>query len=157
MSDLMRRRKLLTEPETRFYMIQLLDGLKYLHDESVIHRDLKLGNLFLDANMHVKVGDFGLATRVMTPDERKRTVCGTPNYIAPEILDGKNGHSYEVDIWSTGVVLFTLMFGKPPYESVDVKSTYKRILANSYSFPDTVHSSEDTKNLIRCILQVGLY
>ena len=154
MSDLIRRRKKLTEPETRFYIIQLLDALKYLHEECVIHRDLKLGNLFVDGNMQVKVGDFGLATRLTHPDERKRTICGTPNYIAPEILEGKNGHSFEVDIWSTGVVLYTLLVGKPPYESTDVKATYKRILANSYTFPETVYVTEDSKNLIRTILQV---
>lgn len=156
MSDLIRRRKKLTEPETRFYVAQLLEALKYLRDECVIHRDLKLGNLFLDSNMHVKVGDFGLATRLTHPDERKRTICGTPNYIAPEILEGRNGHSFEVDVWSTGVVLYTLLIGKPPYESTDVKATYKRILANSYSFPETVVVSEDSKNLITNILQVIL-
>ena len=111
MSDLLRRRKKLTEPEARFYIVQLLGALKYLHDERVIHRDLKLGNLFLDNNMHVKVGDFGLATRLTQQDERKRTKCGTPNYIAPEILEGKNGHSYEFDVWSMGVILYTLIIG----------------------------------------------
>jgi len=138
MSDLVRRRKRLTEPEARFYLIQLIDALKYLHASCVIHRDLKLGNLFLDNDLKVKVGDFGLATRVTHAEERKRTICGTPNYIAPEILDGKTGHSYEVDIWSTGVIIYTLLFGRPPYESKDVKSTYQRILTNTYSFPDTV-------------------
>lgn len=98
----------------------------------VIHRDLKLGNLFLNDNLEVKVGDFGLATRVEVEGERKRwvewdasllnqpfqgvpflhyepilfhrTLCGTPNYIAPEVL-GKKGHSYEVDVWSIGCIL----------------------------------------------------
>ena len=76
--------------------------------------------------------------------------------IAPEILSGKEGHSFEVDIWSTGVVMYTLLVGRPPFESKDMKSTYKRILANSYSFPDTMIVSEDAKNLIRTILQVSL-
>ena len=75
---------------------------------------------------------------------------------APEILEGKNGHSFEVDIWSTGVILYTLLVGKPPFESKDVKSTYKRILSNSYAFPDntTVSVCEHAKSLIRHILQV---
>lgn len=114
-----------------------------------------VGNLFIDAAMQVKVGDFGLATRLTYPDERKRTMCGTPNYIAPEILDGKDGHSYEVDIWSTGVILYTLLIGKPPFESKDVKSTYKRILTNSYSYPDHVVVSDQAKCLIKTILQVN--
>ena len=99
MSELIKRRKKLTEPEVRFYVGQLITALEYMHEHNVIHRDLKLGNLFLDSAMKVKVGDFGLATKLTHRDERKRTMCGTPNYIAPEILDGKDGHSFEVDIW----------------------------------------------------------
>ena len=75
---------------------------------------------------------------------------------APEILQGKYGHSFEVDVWSTGVIIYTLLVGKPPFESKDVKSTYKRILANSFSFPDTQQPiCEHAKGLVRNILQVG--
>ena len=63
---------------------------------------------------------------------------GTPNYIAPEVLEKKNGHSYEVDIWSLGVVMYTMLFGRPPFETADVKLTYKRIKMNSYSFPENI-------------------
>jgi polo-like kinase 1 len=86
--------------------------------------------------MEIKVGDFGLATKLEFDGERKRTICGTPNYIAPEVLEGKQGHSYEVDIWSLGVIIYTLIIGKPPFETNDVKTTYKRIRSNQYSFPD---------------------
>jgi polo-like kinase 1 len=102
--------------------------------------------------MELKVGDFGLATKLDFEGERKRTVCGTPNYIAPEILDGKTGHSYEVDIWSLGVIIYTLIIGKPPFETRDVKTTYKRIKLNSYSFPENAIISEAAKNLISQIL-----
>ena len=74
----------------------LIIGVKYLHNHRVLHRDLKLGNLFLDDNMKLKIGDFGLAAQLEHDGEKKKTICGTPNYIAPEILDGKTGHSYEV-------------------------------------------------------------
>lgn len=91
---------------------------------------LKLGNLFLNDKMQLKVGDFGLAAKVLYDGEKKRTICGTPNYIAPEILDSKIGHSYEVDYWSIGVICYTILFGRPPFESPEVKQTYKKIKAN---------------------------
>ena len=134
-------------------MFQLIHALKYLHANLVIHRDLKLGNLFIDGNMRIKVGDFGLATKLTTADEKRKTICGTPNYIAPEILEGKDGHSFEVDVWSTGVILYTLLIGKPPFETKDVKSTYKRILANQYVFPDHSPIEDNAKHLIKNILQ----
>ena len=152
LNELLKRRKRLTEIEVQCYMVQLIKALKYLHSHRVIHRDLKLGNLFLTDKMELKVGDFGLATKLDFEGERKRTVCGTPNYIAPEILDGKAGHSYEVDIWSLGVIIYTLIIGKPPFETRDVKTTYKRIKMNAYSFPDNAIISEAAKNLISQIL-----
>lgn len=130
----------------------MINGIKYLHQNRVIHRDLKLGNLFLSDKMEVKIGDFGLATKLEFEGEKKRTICGTPNYIAPEILDGKVGHSYEVDTWSLGVIIYTLLIGKPPYETPDVKTTYKKIKSNSYSFPEHVPISDVAKNLISKIL-----
>ncbi|KAK3812833.1 MAG: kinase-like domain-containing protein, partial [Benniella sp.] len=102
---LLSRLKRLTEPEVRYYMKELVEGCFYLHQQKTIHRDLKLGNLFLTHDMHVRIGDFGLAAVILN-EERKKTICGTPNYIAPEILfDTDNGHSFEVDIWSVGVIM----------------------------------------------------
>ncbi|KAF5269272.1 hypothetical protein FQR65_LT02573 [Abscondita terminalis] len=83
MMELHKRRMTLTEPETRFYMKQILSGVYYLHHNKIIHRDLKLGNLFLNDDLHVKIGDFGLAARIEFDGETKKTLCGTPNYIAP--------------------------------------------------------------------------
>lgn len=92
--------------------------------KSLISVSLKLGNLFINEKMEIKIGDFGLATKLEFEGDRKRTICGTPNYIAPEILEGRNGHSYEVDTWSLGVIIYTLLIGKPPFETSDVKTTY---------------------------------
>jgi serine/threonine protein kinase len=156
MNELIKRRKKLTEPETRFFMRQLLDAVKYLHEQLVIHRDLKLGNLFLDKNLNIKVGDLGLATRLESVDEKRKTICGTPNYIAPEVIQGDRatrGHSFEVDVWSMGVIMYTCLVGKPPYEAKDVKATYQRILANEYKFPNDIAMSSDAKDLIYCMLQ----
>lgn len=153
---MIKRRKRLTEPETRFFMKQLLDSVKYLHDQLVIHRDLKLGNLFLDRQLNIKVGDLGLATKLESADEKRKTICGTPNYIAPEVIQGDRatrGHSFEVDVWSMGVIMYTCLVGKPPYEAKDVKATYQRILANEYKFPSDIPISNDARDLIYCMLQ----
>ena len=124
--DMLRRRRRFTEPEARFFMVQLIGACHYMHTHQVIHRDLKLGNLFLDGNMNIKVGDFGLAALIENPGERKKTICGTPNYIAPEVLfDTANGHSFEVDTWSIGVILYTLVVGRPPFQTSEVKAIYK--------------------------------
>lgn len=154
MNELLRRRKRLTEFEVQVYLLQMISVLKYLHKNRVIHRDLKLGNLFLSEKMEIKLGDFGLASKLDYEGEKKRTICGTPNYIAPEILEGKTGHSYEVDIWSLGVILYTLLIGKPPFETSDVKTTYKRIKINAYSFPEHVTISSAAKSLIHKILNL---
>jgi len=150
MMELHKRRKAITEPETRYFMTQLLTGVKYLHEIKIIHRDLKLGNIFLNDQMEVKIGDFGLATKVDYDGERKRTLCGTPNYIAPEVL-GKKGHSYEVDVWSLGCILYTLLVGKPPFETQTLKDTYTRIKKNEYHIPSRVGPL--ARNLITRLLQ----
>lgn len=132
--ELHKRRKAVTEPEARYYMMQLVKGCQYLHNNRVIHRDLKLGNIFLSDDMDVKIGDFGLATMIEFDGERKKTLCGTPNYIAPEVLC-KKGHSFEVDVWSLGCILYTLLVGKPPFETSCLKETYNRIKKNNYTIP----------------------
>ncbi|KAI0367402.1 Pkinase-domain-containing protein [Pilatotrama ljubarskyi] len=151
--DMLRRRKRFTEPEARYFMVQLIGACHYMHTHQVIHRDLKLGNIFLDRNMNVKVGDFGLAALIENPGERKKTICGTPNYIAPEVLfDTANGHSFEVDTWSIGVILYTLVVGRPPFQTKDVKAIYKRIRDNEYEFPADRAVSKSVQELIQQIL-----
>ncbi|KAL7749927.1 Cell cycle serine/threonine-protein kinase cdc5/MSD2 [Sorochytrium milnesiophthora] len=152
--DMVRKRKRLTEPEARYFMVQLLDAVRYMHKQNVIHRDLKLGNLFLSRDMHIKVGDFGLATSLKHDGERKKTICGTPNYIAPEILfDQQKGHSFEADIWSMGVILFTMLTGKPPFQTKEIKAIYKRIREGDYSFPQDIAIGDNAKDLIQSMLQ----
>ncbi|XP_037806288.1 serine/threonine-protein kinase polo [Lucilia sericata] len=140
MMELHKRRKTITEYECRYYIFQIIQGVKYLHDNRIIHRDLKLGNLFLNDMLHVKIGDFGLATRIEYEGERKKTLCGTPNYIAPEILT-KKGHSYEVDIWSIGCVMYTLLVGQPPFETKTLKDTYSKIKKCDYRVPSYLRKS----------------
>lgn len=94
------------------------------------------------------MGDFGLAARLDSLDEKRHTVCGTPNYLAPEVLNSKMGHSLEVDIWSLGVVIFAITVGKPPFETPEVKMTYEKIKRCLYAFPDSIALSDEIKDLI---------
>lgn len=148
LNDLCKRRKRLTEFEAQYYIYQIVGSLKYLQKNRVIHRDLKLGNLFLNDKLEIKLGDFGLAAKLDFDNEKRHTVCGTPNYLAPEVLSNKSGHGYEVDIWSLGVVLYALVVGKPPFETPEVKMTYDKIKKVLYSFPEQIPLSENVKNLI---------
>lgn len=150
MMELHKRRKTLTEPETRWYMKQILEGVAYLHSNRIIHRDLKLGNIFLNDDLEVKIGDFGLAAQIEFDGERKRTLCGTPNYIAPEILN-KKGHSFEVDVWSIGCIMYTLLMGRPPFETNSLKETYARIKKCDYKLNRPI--SKAAKDMIMLMLQ----
>lgn len=152
LNELLKRRKRQTDVEIKVYVKQICNGILYLHQNKIIHRDLKLGNFFLGENMVLKIGDFGLAAKLSFETEKRHTVCGTPNYISPEILENRRGHSFEVDLWSLGVVIYTLYVGKPPFETTDVKTTYKRIKMASYEFPEQMSMDPEIKELIKKIL-----
>ena len=153
LNELQLRRKTLTEIEVQCYIIQLVKALQYLHSHRIIHRDLKLGNLFLNDKMELKVGDFGLATKLDYDEEKKKTICGTPNYIAPEVINN-TGHSYEVDVWAIGIIIYTLLIGKPPFETKTVQITYTKIKKAEYEFPEDCQISKVAKNLIQKILVI---
>ncbi|OJD19954.1 PLK protein kinase [Emergomyces pasteurianus Ep9510] len=136
--DMVRKRKCLSLPEVRRFMVQLCGAVKYMHKRNVAHRDLKMGNLFLDHNMDIKVGDFGLAAIILSEkdEKRRRTLCGTPNYIAPEVLDkSKGGHNQKVDIWSLGVIFFAMLTGYPPFQSKTQDEIYKKVKNLTYVWP----------------------
>ena len=154
LKELVKRRKRLNELEVQCYTLQIIRALRYLHNHRIIHRDLKLGNLFLTSKLELKLGDFGLAAKLEYDGQRRKTVCGTPNYVAPEILEKKNGHSYEVDIWSLGVVIYTMLFGIPPFDANDEKIIYKKIKMNSYKFPENIKVESSAKKLISSMLNL---
>ncbi|XP_041848646.1 serine/threonine-protein kinase PLK3 [Melanotaenia boesemani] len=150
LAHIWKARHTLTEPEVRYYLRQIISGLKYLHSRGILHRDLKLGNFFVNENMELRLGDFGLAAKLETVEQRKKTICGTPNYLAPEVLN-RQGHGTESDIWSLGCVMYTLMCGNPPFETLDLKETYKCIKEVRYNLPSTL--SPAAQKLISGILQ----
>ncbi|XP_075877476.1 serine/threonine-protein kinase PLK3 [Nelusetta ayraudi] len=150
LAHIWKARHTLTEPEVRYYLRQIISGLKYLHSRGILHRDLKLGNFFVNENMELRLGDFGLAAKLETVEQRKKTICGTPNYLAPEVLN-RQGHGTESDVWSLGCVMYTLMCGNPPFETLDLKETYKCIKEVRYHLPSTL--SPAAQKLISGILQ----
>lgn len=151
--ELVQKRKALSEKHAKRFVLDVVEALRYLHSQNVIHRDIKLGNLFLDDKFSVKLGDFGLSTKVSAnPAELKKTLCGTPNYIAPEII-ARSGYSFPVDIWSLGIVLYTILIGKPPFysETKNQRELCQMILNEPVKFPESI--SENAKNLICSLLQ----
>ncbi|XP_060729931.1 serine/threonine-protein kinase PLK3 isoform X2 [Tachysurus vachellii] len=150
LAHIWKARHTLTDPEVRYYLRQIISGLKYLHNKRILHRDLKLGNFFVNENMELRLGDFGLAAKMETVEQRKKTICGTPNYLAPEVLN-RQGHGTESDVWSLGCVMYTLLCGSPPFETLDLKETYKCIKEVKYTLPPSL--SPAAQKLISAILQ----
>ena len=161
LDEWLKRRKIITEAEVRYITQEIALGVKYLHKKfNIIHRDLKLGNVLFDGNMTVKICDFGLAALLKVDETKKFTICGTPNYIAPEIASainnskGNQGHSVGVDIWAIGVIAFTLLYGKPPFETKNIAATCDKIKKSEFRFPKNSKLSEQGKDLIMKILTV---
>ncbi|KAK3068825.1 Cell cycle serine/threonine-protein kinase cdc5/MSD2 [Teratosphaeriaceae sp. CCFEE 6253] len=159
LADMLKKRRHLTLPEIRRFVIQICGAVKYLHHRHIVHRDLKTGNLFLDEGMNVKVGDFGLAALLVTEKEmevkRRTTMCGTPNYLAPEILEKGKGHDEKVDLWAIGVIAFTLAVGKAPFHAATKEEIYKKLRSGTYTWPElsaTNNQSADLRNLVASLL-----
>lgn len=129
---------------------QVVQGLLYLHSHQILHRDMSLSNLLLTKDMQVKIADFGLATQLTRPDEKHLTMCGTPNYISPEIAT-RSSHGLEADVWSLGCMLYTLLVGKPPFDTDAVKSTLTRVVMADYVMP--AYLSDSAKDLINKLLK----
>ncbi|KAK0043027.1 serine/threonine-protein kinase PLK4 [Biomphalaria pfeifferi] len=138
-----------TEEEARRLMRQIVEGILYLHSHGILHRDLSLSNLLLNKEMNVKIADFGLATQLEGPEEKHFTMCGTPNYISPEIAM-RSAHGLEADVWSLGCMLYTFLVGRPPFDTDAVKSTLNRVISAEYRLPS--HLSPEAKDLIQGLL-----
>ena len=145
----------LSENEARIILRDVVAGLKFLHSHGIIHRDLKLSNILLSESGQAKIADFGLAVRTEpassdgTGDSKERTICGTPNYLAPEILNKKN-YGRGADIWSLGCLLFSFLTGKPPFDSPDLPQTFDKVKRLDYQIPD--HLSPAARDLITRLL-----
>lgn len=113
---------------------QVLSGVLYLHTHNIIHRDLSMNNLLLTKDLNVKIADFGLATQLNGPDEKHVTMCGTPNYISPEVASREH-HGLPADVWGLGCMLYTLLVGSPPFHTQHVKTTLNKVINADYKIP----------------------
>lgn len=148
----LKERKYFSELLTRFYLSEILMGLKALHeDNQVIYRDLKPDNVLLGEDGHVKLADFGLS---VIGKNFSRTGTGTPEYIAPEILSGVP-HSRMVDFWSLGCMAYVMFFGKFPFYHDKRKVQFDIIMKGKYSYPDKPEVSREAKSLIAALLVVN--
>ncbi|KAL8487798.1 hypothetical protein ACS0TY_024207 [Phlomoides rotata] len=125
----------LSEAESRRYFQQLIDGVDYCHSKGVYHRDLKPENLLLDSQGNLKISDFGLSALPGEGVSLLRTTCGTPNYVAPEVLSHKGYNGALADIWSCGVILYVLMAGYLPFDELDLTTLYGKIDNAEFSCP----------------------
>ncbi|KAK4359169.1 hypothetical protein RND71_021398 [Anisodus tanguticus] len=125
----------LSEAESRRYFQQLIDGVDYCHIKGVYHRDLKPENLLLDSQGNLKMSDFGLSASPGEGVNILKTTCGTPNYVAPEVLSHKGYDGAVADIWSCGVILYVLMAGYLPFDEVDLTTLYAKIEKADFSCP----------------------
>lgn len=143
----------LGEMESRMFFRQIISAVSYLHDSGYAHRDLKPENILLDKEQNLKIIDFGLCAKPQGGmDSLLLTSCGSPTYAAPELIQGVEYHGSEVDIWSMGVILYTLLCGCLPFESENIDELFKKILRGKYVEPRWL--SAGSKRVLRRMLCV---
>ncbi|KAG0204486.1 hypothetical protein BGX28_003580 [Mortierella sp. GBA30] len=138
-----------SEERSRFYAAELLCALECLHGFNVVYRDLKPENILLDYTGHIALCDFGLCKLGMTETETTNTFCGTPEYLAPELLLGQ-GYTKTVDWWTLGVLLYEMLTGLPPFYDENIHEMYRKILQDELRFPDEV--SAEARSLLSALL-----
>ncbi|XP_046974589.1 serine/threonine-protein kinase MARK2-like isoform X6 [Vanessa cardui] len=137
------------EKEARAKFRQIVSAVQYCHQKRIIHRDLKAENLLLDGEMNIKIADFGFSNE-FTPGAKLDTFCGSPPYAAPELFQGKKYDGPEVDVWSLGVILYTLVSGSLPFDGSTLRELRERVLRGKYRIP--FYMSTDCEHLLKKFL-----
>lgn len=147
----LQKEKSFNAKRVQFYSAQIVLGLEYLHKMGVIYRDLKPENILLTNQGHICMTDFGISKEGLTAKEaRTATFCGTPEYLAPEVLKGQQ-YGKEVDWWSLGTLIYEMLTGLPPFYSEDVQLMYSKIMKEKLHFPKKM--TEEAKSLISALLE----
>ncbi|XP_068688435.1 RAC-gamma serine/threonine-protein kinase-like [Montipora capricornis] len=144
------KERVFSEDRSRFYSSEIVLAVKYLHEKKVVYRDLKLENLLLDSDGHIKIADFGLCKEDITHGATTKTFCGTPEYLAPEVLED-NDYGPAVDWWGVGVVMYEMMCGRLPFYNRDHETLFELILTEDVKFPSRI--SDRAKNVLSGLLE----
>ena len=147
----LRKFRTFDEEKVRFYGAQIALALEYLHSKGIVYRDLKPENILMDEDGYLKLADFGMAKK-LKDDEKAMSFCGTPEYLAPEIIT-MEGHDKNADWWSFGILLFEMLCGLPPFYVENLDKMYELIKTSSVKFPKRINLSEDAKDIIRKLLE----
>jgi len=148
----LRRARKFSDEQAKFYASQIASAFANIHTKNIIHRDLKPENILLMPNGYSKLTDFGFA-KILEPGTRTYTLCGTPEYIAPEVLLNK-GHGKAVDWWTLAILIYEMVVGQPPFCDEEPMGIYQKILAGKVYFPK--HFDKNAKGLVKRMLTADL-
>ena len=146
-----KKRSKLQEPVAKFIFKQIILALKYIHENNIVHRDIKLDNILIDLDNNIKICDFGVS-KIINKGDIMFEQCGTPAYIAPEILLNKGYEGFGVDVWSAGVVLYAMLSGTVPFKGTNIKELHNLIISGNYQ--EIKNISKEASHLIKNILEI---